>query len=345
MLAGAAGSLLGSIVSIAAPGNFVRITETDARPILFQVLNQIPATLMMALYMIPVFLILVLAARLLFLESARRRQAAVPAAAQGAKKPYVLVLFVLLCVVSFFTGNWLGGAIERAIVFAILSPIGLTDDKTISHLDNTMAGFEEYSIYIFAVILLYRYAVARLGLAKRRIRTLRGSVTWRMVYEDFPEVRYALFLAALSVFNNLVVMGAPTFPGRALFSSAVLLLIGTVAILRIPCVKAALLESREARSLRSGLVFLAAFFVIATLSVLHAIWQEDAKRVAYIHAQSKLGVMDVHVPPTEIPLRRRILRHVYYDDYDTGQTRGFISYYFGIGTVTLDPSMRVKDLP
>lgn len=345
MLAGAAGALLGSIVSIAAPGNFVRITETDARPILFQVLNQIPATLMMALYMIPVFLILVLAARLLFLESARRRQAAVPAAAQGAKKPYVLVLFVLLCVVSFFTGNWLGGAIERAIIFVILSPIGLTDDKTISHLDNTMAGFEEYSIYIFAVILLYRYAVARLGLTKHRIRTLRGSVTWRMVYEDFPEVRYALFLAALSVFNNLVVMGAPTFPGRALFSSAVLLLIGAVAILRIPCVKAALLESREARSLLSGLVFLAAFFVIATLSVLHAIWQEDAKRVAYIHAQSKLGVMDVHVPPTEIPLRRRILRHVYYDDYDTGQTRGFISYYFGIGTVTLDPSMRVKDLP
>ena len=61
---GAAGSILGSIVCIVAPGNYVRIVEDQDRAWLFHLLNQFPANLEMILYMMPVLLALVLAVRI-----------------------------------------------------------------------------------------------------------------------------------------------------------------------------------------------------------------------------------------------------------------------------------------
>ena len=67
-------------------------------------------------------------------------------------------------------------------------------------------------------------------------------------------------------------------------------------------------------------------------------------RVAYIAKEAAAGKIVVTVPPSAIPEQRRILRHIAYDDFDTGMTREHICYYFGIGSVELDPNMKLEDI-
>lgn len=343
MVTGVIGSLIGSAVCLAAPGNFVRIVDDGDRSWLFHFLNQIPANLEMIMYMLPIILTMVLAYRLLRLETARRHGCDVPPPLVGTNRHYVLLGVLLISTVSFFTTGFFANALYNLIVATVLTPLGLIDEVTISHFANTMAGFEEALIYILSVIYVYLTSVKHLGVTKARLKGLT-SITWRETLQEFPALRYGAFWLGLAFFNNFVVVGAPSFPGRALFSSSIMFIVGAAVILRIPAVAEPLFSSAGGRIFRRGGALVTAFIVAATLTVLHSIWLEDALRVNYIARQAALGVQTVIVPPSAIPEQRRILRHIAYDDFDTGMTREHICYYFGIGTIKLDPHMKLEDL-
>lgn len=332
MITGMIGSIIGSIVCILAPGNFVRIVEDQDRSWLFHILNQIPSNLDMIMYLLPVILALILAGRILKGENVANK-------INSGKSIYVAVFILMLSIVSFFTTGFFAQGLRNLIVAWVLSPLGLTDDVTISHFDNTMAGFEEAFIYILGVVIVYQFSVRSLGLDKKS-----SQLSWRELWGKYASVRYGLGLIVLAFLNNFLVMGAPSFPGRALFSSSIIFIMGGAVILREPVVWDKMFIASAGRIFRGGGLAITAFIIIGTLTVLHSIWQEDAIRVAYIAEQARDGQQRILVPPSDIPEQRRILRHIAYDDFDTGMTREHICYYFGIGTVELDPTMSIEDI-
>ena len=344
MLAGSLGSLIGTVACLFAPGNQERIIDDHDRSWLFHFLNQIPGNLEMVMYMVPIILTLVLACRILFMEAARKRGLEIPAVMQKPSKHLVLLGFMLLSLVSYATNGFMSDIIEAAVVNALLIPVGLDDPITLEHFNNVMESLEEVLLYVLAVSWVYLVTVERTELYKARIKPLKQQLTWKQLAEDFPQLRYGAFLLGLAFFNNFVVVGAPSFPGRALFSSSIMFIIGAVVILRIPAVWQVLLEGAAAQILRRGGLCIVGFIMLATLVVLHSIWQEDAIRVGHIAYEANRGQQFVSLPPSAIPERRRVLRHIAYDDYDNGLTRLHVCTYFGITDVIMDPSIRLEDI-
>ena len=344
MITGSIGSVIGTVICLLAPGNQARIVNDEDRSWLFHFLNQIPSNLEMIMYMIPIILTLVLAFRILFVEAARKRGLAIPETKQIRNKHFVLLGFMLLSLLSYATNGFMSDIIEAAIVNAILIPIGLGDSNTLGHFNNVMEDLEEVLLYVFAVAWVYIVTVDNTGLFRDRISSLKAQISWKQLAEEFPQLRYGAFLLGLAFFNNFVVVGAPSFPGRALFSSSIMFIIGAVVILRIPAVAKVLLESASGRLLRRGGLCIVGFIMIATLAVLHSIWQEDAIRVGHIAYEANRGNLVVTLPPSAIPEHRRVLRHIAYDDYDTGLTRIHVCTYFGINDIILDPKVRLEDI-
>lgn len=326
---GAFGSLLGSVACIIAPGNFVRIHEDQDRGWLFHIPNVISGNLEMILYMTPILLTLMLAVRLLYLESARRRGIDVASAPKNGHN-YILLGVLLVCTVSFFTTGFFWRAVEMAVIHGIFMPLGLTNPVLYDRFNNTMQGFEEALIYLLGVSYIYLSSVRSLGVSRKIIKELKKKISWRMLAEDYPELRYAAFFVGLCFFNNLAMVGAPSFPGRALFSSSVMLVIGAVAALQIPEVRKPLFDCLEGKVWRRGGACVVGFIVVASLVVLHSIWKEDALRMAYIALKAEAGEKEVYVPCSEIPEQRRILRHIAYDDFDKGLTRDPVTDYYGL---------------
>ena len=69
------------------------------------------------------------------------------------------------------------------------------------------------------------------------------------------------FLIGLCFFNNVMMIGAPSFPGRALFSSTIMFIIGVMVILDIDEVKERLFIRPEGRNWRVGGSCLLTFIV------------------------------------------------------------------------------------
>ena len=339
---GALGALIGTIACIVAPGNYVRIEEDNDRSWLFHLLNQVPANLEMILYMMPLLLAMVLAVRLLYLAAAKRHGISLPPEPQREERHWGLLGVLALCTVSFFTTGFFYKTLEAAVVYGIFFPLGLTEAVLLSHFNNTMQGLEEALIYLLGVGYIYLASVHALGVQKSRIATLKKRISLGELASDFPQLRYAAFFAGLCVLNNLWMMGAPSFPGRALFSSSVMLVIGAVVVLRIPAVQEKLFAHGNGRVFRWGGVCLFAFIAVATITVLHGIWQEDAVRISYIAREAAAGKKVVAVPPSAIPEQRRILRHIAYDDFNAGLTRNPVCDYYGIDNIVLDPKMSLE---
>lgn len=340
---GAVGSFIGTVVCLVAPGNFVRIDEDQDRSWLFHFLNQLVGNLEMILYMMPIILTLVLAVRLLYLSVARRRGIEAEAVTKG-RSSYILLVLLLVTILSFSTTGFVWKTVEWAVVHGVFLPLGMNDPVLFDHFNNTMQGFEEAFIYLGGIAYVYLISVRSLGVYKKRVREVCEKVSWRDLTEEYPVLRYGVFLIGLCFFNNIVMVGAPSFPGRALFSSSIMLILGAMVILDIPEVRERLLEGYEGREWRIGGACLTSFIVVATMVVLYDIGQEDTLRLNYIAQEADAGKKVVHVAPSEIPEQRRILRHIAYDDFDTGLTHNPVRDYYGLDKIILDDSLSIDDM-
>ena len=348
MIAGALGALLGLVGLVAAPGNYVRYDAQGAgKGILAHIGNQFAGQGEMLLYLLPVLLLIRTAWRLY-----RQLSAGQPIERHGslllyAGKKYVvgfstdgirigtvtLVALISLLTLSYFTGGWVAGSIRDAIIGSVLTPLGFTKPKTIHLFTNLMNGFEEMAIYWFTVLLFYVRIKQKLGLTAAAVRAAAECVPARDVLRRHPAARYATFLMALGICNNLVMLAAPTFPGRATFSSAAMFVTAALALLSDAPIRSALLP-RAGSVLCACACLLFAYTGTAALLITQEMGAADAARIARIEEIRARGETVVHFP--RIERTNRALRHVYYEDWDNTVTKEGAMEYFGLTDVVVD---------
>ena len=331
MIAGALGALIGFIGLVGAPGNYVRYAAQGSdKGILTHIGNQFAGQGEMMLYLLPVLLLILTAWRLY-----RRSLAGgeMPPAASVGKGMILLTAVLALLTVSYFTGGWVAAGIREAVIGGVLTPLGFTKPKTIHLFTNVMNGFEEMAIYWCALLLCYARLKQRLGLTSAAIRAAASRVPACTVLRTYPAARYAAVLMLLGLGNNLVMLAAPTFPGRATFSSAAMFITAALALLNDPVVRAALCP-RGGLLLRTAAALLVAYTAAAALLITHEMSAEDAARIAAIKAARARGETVVHFAP--IRTTNRALRHVFYEDWDNGVTADGAKQYFGLTDIVVD---------
>ncbi|EHG21114.1 hypothetical protein HMPREF9334_01046 [Selenomonas infelix ATCC 43532] len=331
MIAGVLGALLGLIGLVAAPGNYVRYDAQGAdKDILAHIGNQFAGQVEMVLYCLPVLLLILTAWRLYRRIEARMD---VPPAGRTGAGTAALAAVLALLVLSYFTGGWIAGTIRDVTIGGVLTPLGQTKPKTIHLFTNLMNGFEEMAIYWFAVLLFYARIKRQLGLTAAAVRSAAECVPMSAVLRRHPAARYAAFLMGLAVCNNLVMLAAPTFPGRATFSSSAMLVAAALALLGDSAIMTALGVSAR-RTLCAAALLLFAYTGTAALLITHEMGAADAARIAQIEEARARGEIIVHFPPIE--RTNRALRHVYYEDWDNNVTKEGAMEYFGLTDVVVE---------
>ena len=331
---GAVGALCGAIGLIAAPGNFVRYGEGGTgKSFLLHIGNQFAGNGEMLLYVLPALLLVLLCWRLLRISLAGKSGIALPA--PTTKRGYarwLLLTVILALVVSYFNGAFLACGIRDFLIAHVLVPLQLDKPKTISHFANAMAGFEEMMIYWMSIFFVYSLLKQALGLQTHRLRCLKNRIHARDLWNAYPVVRYSAAMFGLALFNNFVMIAAPSFPARATFSAVIMILIGTIALLRDPTVRKALFRNQQAaRSLYIGGLAIVLFIAAAALMVMHTLHSENEIRIALVQDAARLPNAHetiVTMPPIE--LKNRALRHIFFEDFSNGVTKDGLCRYYGI---------------
>ena len=337
MPAGAFGALAGLVLLVAAPGNFVRYdAQGSGKGILIHIGNQFAGNGEMVLYLLPVILLLIAAGRIYRLHLAEDARAGGETAepsgqAFGWGRMLCLAVIVLL-VVSYFNGSFFAAALRDFLVAHVLAPLGLDKPRTVEHFANVMAGFEEMAIYWLAIFFFYSLLKRALGFSHETLAGAR-TVPWRSVLHAFPAARYAAFLIALALFNNFVMIAAPTFPARATFSSVAMILIAACAVLRDPVVRDCL-WNRAKKTLLAASLAIGLFTMTAALFITAAMQQENDVRLAIVKQAAENGEEIAYMKP--ILLKNRALRHVFFVDFDNGVTKDGLCQYYGIKDIRVE---------
>ena len=331
MAAGALGALIGLIALVAAPGNYVRYDEQGSgKGILAHIGNQFAGQGEMLLYLLPILLLILTLWRLY--RRTRAGMEAAPAERAGGGTLLLAAVLALLAV-SYFTGGWVAGTIRDAVISGVLTPLGQTKPKTIHLFTNLMNGFEEMAIYWLAILLFYARLKQQLGLTAAAIRTAASRVPVREMLRSAPTLRYAAVLMALGVCNNIVMLAAPTFPGRATFSSAAMFVTAALALLGDSALSK-LFSTAARRTVAAAAILLFAYTGTAALLITHEMGAADAARIARIKEARACGETVVHFP--RIERTNRALRHVYYEDWDNNVTKDGAIKYFGLTDIVVD---------
>lgn len=337
MPAGAFGALAGLVLLVAAPGNFVRYdAQGSGKGILVHIGNQFAGNGEMALYLLPVILLLIAAGRIYRLHLAAGRGMC---AAREEVSPRLFgwgrilcLLLIALLVVSYFHGGFFAHALRDFLVAHVLAPLGIDKPRTVEHFANVMAGFEEMAIYWLAIFFFYSLLKRALGFSHEMLASAR-TVPWCSVLHAFPAARYAAFLIALALFNNFVMIAAPTFPARATFSSVAMILVAVCAVLRDTVVQGEL-EKKAQKTLFLAAAAICAFTMIAALLITAAMQEENDVRLAIVKQAAENGEEIAYMKP--ILLKNRALRHVFFVDFDNGVTKDGLCKYYGIKDIRVE---------
>ena len=344
MITGAEGALLGAIGLIGAPGNFARYGEQGTgKGILAHIGNQFAGNGDMLLFILPAVLLVFLIWRMLkaALWTAQGNTLSKSDGHFGVGEGIALGLIVLFAV-SYFAGGFLGDGLRDLIIGNILEPLGKAKPKTVYQITHVMEGFEEMAVFWAGVFFIYFRAGKALGWRKNMLRQLNQQITACDVWRAYPEVRFAGAMIALCLFNNFVMIAAPTFPGRATFSSAFMFFIAVIALLRIPVVEETM-RGPVGCILRVGSAAIGLFIAAATVWISYNVTVENDARIAYIRSRQGSGEVIV-VPP--IGRENRALRHVFYKEFreekplDSGSG---VAKFYGVKEIRSDRNARLPE--
>lgn len=332
---GAVGSLIGLIIMLSAQGNFVRYdAQSTGKGILAHIGNQFAGNGEMLLYILPTILILYCAFNLMKIFAAKKRRITFASTEFiFPKSSWILLSLAIIFIISYFNDSFITRMIRDFFTTNIFPNFGVSE-KFLERFDNFMMKSEEMIIYlliIFSIYLPLRNSLGFVGTAQKRF-TLKVSLA--DIVDLFPQVRYSLFLFALAIFNNFVMIFAPTFPARATFSSVAMILTGTVAILRLPIIRKKLYEGSAGFILRCGAFLLGSFTIISALIITYELRQENDWRIAEIQKAAAEGKEVVKFPPIE--LKNRALRHVFFVDFDNGVTRDGLCEFYKIKNIEVE---------
>ena len=317
--AGSLGSLIGVIILIAAPGNYVRYdVQGEGKGILAHIGNQIAGNAEMILYLLPAILIFICAVNVLREQGSgnRDQKFLLPT-------PYSL-LPIIIFTVSYFNDSFITSTINDFFVNHIF-PNFNTSTKFIERVENFMSKSEEMIIYWLIIFVIY--------LPLRRALGVKGFGI-RNALQKFSAVRYAVILFALALFNNFVMIAAPTFPARATFSSVAMILAGVIAVIRLPLVREKFSMPPVDKILKLGAVAIGSFTIIAALFITYTLRVENDLRIKIVEEAAARYKPVVTFPP--ITLKNRALRHVFYVDFDNGVTRDGVIKFYGISKIEVE---------
>ena len=309
--AGAVGSLIGLMILLAAPGNFVRYDEQGTgKGILAHIGNQIAGNAEMLLYLLPAILIFFCAVGVL-----RDTQ---------PKKIFVsrpLIVVTIIFVVSYFCDSFISTTINNFFVNNVF-PSFDTSKKFIERFENFMSKSEEMIIYWLIIFMIFIPLRRALGVKKPPVQE---------TLKKFSAVRYATILFILALFNNMVMIFAPTFPARATFSSVCLILAGVVAVVRLQIVREKFSLPPADKILKAGALALGGFTIIAALAITYTMRQENHARIVAVKEAAANYKPVVRFEP--IALKNRALRHVFFVDFDNSVTTGGLCKFYGINKI------------
>lgn len=337
---GAIGALLGLIGLLAAPGNYVRYDAQGGDDGTFQTIlnhinNQFGGNGDMLLYILPAILTCMLCWKALRYDYYLRRGEKITPIYKLGKGGVICLGFILITTASYFTSGFMGNLLYYLVVNFILIPLGFTQPVTFILFANVTDAFDETAIYLFSAIFMYIYMRNGIGITDEAMKKVRGKVRWREIINAYPDVKYPLFLFALALVNNFVMIAAPTFPGRATFSSAVMIIIGTVALLRIPAVQSVLFNGKTAKIFAGTAVFLTAFTLISSVYIMYNMKLAHEACIESIEQAVAVGEDVAVVKP--ILLRNRAIRHVYFEDFYNSVSKDGLCNYYGIEVIKVEP--------
>ncbi len=297
--AGMFGTLIGVIILLAAPGNFVRYDDQNAgKGILMHIGNQFAGNAEMCLFLLPLILLMIC----IFSNK------------KSDKKTFTAVMFALAAIftVSYFNDSFITRNFHNFLVESVF-PNFNPSVKFLERFKNFMEKSEEFIIY--ATLLAAFYSIIKKEIDTKNIIRLK----------DF---RYSLILYALAIFNNFVMIAAPTFPARATFSSVVMILIASLAILRSPQVDRKISYGKFGQHLKISAIVISGFTLIAALVITSDIRRENDLRVEAVKLAAEKNESVITFLPIEI--KNRALRHVFFADFDNNVTKEGLCEYYGI---------------
>lgn len=310
---GLAGALLGFVALAAAPGNFVRSAEVCAG-IARRIGNQFAGTGEMLLYVLPLLLLFGIFYRLY-------RKHAVPTG--RSLYPYLEGPAALILAYSYATDGRIGRIFGETIIRYVLLPLNVTRPKVFARVMNTASGLEEMLLYLLLIGLLY---IA--------VRRLLGAAQTDLPAPTFPDRHFACLCLAGAAVNNLAMLGAPTFPARATFFAVLLLLTGMLALANDPALRAHF--ARQRRALLVPVLAVTIPFLLLTAHYSYALSRIDAARLEHILAVRAAGETAAVVDA--VPVSQRMLRHIFYVDWDNPVSRGGLMRYFGLTELHVRPT-------
>lgn len=300
MIAGTFGNIFGLIILLAAPGNFVRYDMQGAdKGILIHIGNQFAGNGEMLIFLLPVILLL------LCIFGKKKFSGA------GTSNTKIFIVAGIL-ILSYFCDSFLARAFKDFCTEIIFSPFN-PSAKFLERFDNLIMKSEEFIIYALILLAIFK--------------RVKSSMTAGESLK-FTDFRYSNFLFALAIFNNFVMIAAPTFPARATFSSVVMILIGALAILRSPKVHEKIFEGQTGKIIKLGAGVLTGFTLISALIITANLREENDTRIAIIKDAAENKIEVVKFPPLEI--RNRALRHVFFADFDNNVTKEGLCQFYGI---------------
>jgi len=336
MISGFFGSLLGFILLVIAPGNYVRYANTHAK-LIHHFTNQVAAGGEMLLYVLPVVLFLVLVWRILLTQYAAQKGLPLPQQGistwrfSGASLVTLGMIFFML--VSYMHGNFFSKWLGNLLYNHLLLPLGFTKRHLKYQFFHTLSGLEEMMIYLLTIAQIYRYIFKKLALRAKDIQEIAKLVSVQEIIEAYPACYYTVIMILLAVLNHLVMMASPSFPGRATFGSVVFLVSGAVSLFTIPEVHTYLLDNSRKKYIAFfvGVIMIPTAF--ATLQQHIIIAQENNQRMAYVEKMVSQGATHLEVEP--LSPKNYVLRHVYFVELNNGVSKYGFCRYYGLEDITV----------
>ena len=329
MITGFAGSVIGFLLLVMAPGNYVRYAEHKTS-FLYHISNQFGGSFEIILGLLPTIIFLVLACRIVLVEYGTIVRTESKEIVKNSRRfimgSWFRITLVFLMILSKMQGSFISRWVSDFLYANLVEQSGIVNAHLKEQFFTTLSGLEEVLIYLLILTQVAKYIFWKWKLGKVDFHKVSYKEVWKGFLTAHPISCHMMVFVVLFIINNFVMIAAPSFPGRAGFGSAVFLIIGAMTVFRIPKVKNFLLSQSNKQIL----------VIIVTLSIIpmatavlyqHAVlYRENSKRMAWVETQVSEG--DSYLELESISFKNEFLRHVYFVDLNNSVSKyGFCRYY------------------